>query len=199
VQHHPRREHLLDGLLPALGSSDVVTDPDPDARLRSAWRTYALALEQTPEWATHRVIVQDDAQPCADFPARLEERIAERPDRLIALYLGGFPLRTAKLAREAHAQGERWVDFHTYDWVGTVGIVWPVALIEPFLSFAAQKYRRHHGGDDGKVGQFVMSKRIRACATIPSLLDHPDVEPSIYAFHRGAGRGRARSALFFAG
>jgi hypothetical protein len=38
---------------------------------------------------------------------------------------------------------------------------------------------------------------VTACATIPSLLDHPDVVPSVYL--RGRRKGRPRVAVFFDG
>jgi len=197
IQHHPNRAHLLDALAAGIKTDcDVVVDPDPDNEFRSAWRSYKLALELTPEWATHRVIVQDDALPCSDFALKLLARVMERPDRLIALFLAGFPVKTAKKAREAMWCGERWADFQPNDFVGTVGLVWPVDLIPRFLEFCEGRFKPFHGGDDGKVAEFVKHERITACTTGPSLLQHPDDGPSVYLRFRQANAGK-RTALFF--
>lgn len=197
IQHHPNRAHLIDALMDGISAPcDVVIDPDPDNEFRSAWRSYKLALELTPGWATHRVIVQDDAVPCRNFAGKLLARAEERPDRLIALFLGGFPAKTAKKAREAKWAGERWADFQPSDFVGTVGLVWPVDLIPPFLEFCDGRFKKFHGGDDGKVAEFVKHARITACATVPSLLQHPDDGPSVYLRFRNEHAGRRR-ALFF--
>lgn len=197
VQHHPSRAHLLPQLLDRLGCATVITDPDPDNRRKSALRTYLACLEACPPQASHLIVVQDDAYPCDHFRERAEEAIAERPDHLVALYAGGAPARTAQWCRDAHKRGERWVDRHPADrYTNTVCLAWPVQFIEGFPSFAASR-RWSTGGDDNVVGSYVLEHGLPVSIRVPSLVQHPDTEPSLFGKRPSAGRNRYRVAAVF--
>lgn len=192
VQHHPARAHLLPTLLPLLGECEVVTDPEPDGK-RAPIRTYLACLRSMPSWASHLLIVQDDARPCLGFSRKCYELLAERPDDLIALFLGGAPVRSARLAQQAHRRGERWSRLHRSDWCPTVATVWPRALVTAFLEFLAARPPTGTG-DDSVVGEYVRANDVPVWVTVPSLVQHPDVEPSLIGRRAGHGRNRMRVA-----
>lgn len=200
VQHHPARAHLLPGLIQRLGGDvEVVTDPEPDATLPSPLRTYRLALELTPGWATHRLVVQDDARPCDQFHERMMEAIAEHPDELVALFVPGIAPHRAKMMR-AMLRQERWAWLRG-GWYPVVALCWPARLAREFAEWSrdrlhptlGEKYR----GDDGQVGAFAGQRRLRVWATVPSLVEHPDVEPSLIGKPNRAGRNKGRVAAIY--
>lgn len=193
VQHHPLRAHLIEPLVARLGPCEVVTDPDPDSPVRSALRTYLLCLSQTPDEATHRLIVQDDAWPCDDFRARAEAAIAEHPDELTALFVPGVgaPGDAVKLAVRRSQPFTRL----PVAWTPTVALSWPAAHARAFVEFAATAFDHRHQGDDGPVGKYRREAAVHCWAPVPSLVEHPDVEPSLFRRMPGqAGRNRARIA-----
>jgi hypothetical protein len=196
VQHHPARAHLIDRLVERLGGAEVVTDPDPDG-VRSPYRTYVEALRRTPPGATHRLIVQDDAEPADGFRPRMLDAVATHPDRLVALFVPGSPPHRAAVLR-AQKAGQSWVTLPP-TWVPTVALCWPVEMVALFLAWADTKYPdgTKRMGDDGPVGKWAQTIRTRAVAPIPSLVQHPDVEPSLIGRRAAGGANRARVAVAF--
>lgn len=192
VQHHPARAHLLPTLLPLLGECDVITDPEPDGK-RAPIRTYLACLRAMPPWASHSLIVQDDVRPCTWFRGHAVAAIRERPESIVALFLGGAPVRSARLAQQAHRRGERWSRLHRSDWCPTVATVWPRSVAQAFLDFAVARPPTGTG-DDSVVGEFVRANDVPVWVTVPSLVQHPDVEPSLIGRRAGAGRNRMRVA-----
>lgn len=178
-----------------LEGAELVVDPDPDSKLRSPFRTYMECLRRTPPEATHRLIVQDDAWPCSDFRRRVGALIAERPDVLIPLFVPD----TAELGRQFKrglAAGDRWRQVPA-GWVPTVALVWPVEMAADYLAFAEQKWDiRKQRGDDSPVGVWRTARRAEAWMPIPSIVQHPDEETSLFRNSKGkAGRNRARVAV----
>lgn len=181
IQHHPRRAELLPRLLSRLTprSPQVIRDPEPDAR-PNAWRTYRLALETTPSWATHRVIIQDDALPCDGFVRLLEEAIEAKRDSLITLCVCGRPKVAAREMMLAYARGDGWIQLRRFQWVPVIGLVWPVRLIRPALEWIdEQQWPREFVADDEIVGRVARKFREAVLATVPSLLQHDDALPSL--------------------
>lgn len=191
------RAHLLPALTERIGDVDVVTDPDPDG-IRSPLRTYLECLRLTPADATHRVVIQDDAWPCEGFHVKAVTALEERPDSLVCFFVphsaGGGRNRMLR----ASAKGEQWTLIGGGGWIPTVATSWPTALIEPFIEFASHKRFARQRGDDPLVARFVRTRRLEVWATVPSLVDHPDVEPSLIGRPHGAGRIRWRTAAMFA-
>src|SRR5437763_3106035 len=118
---------MLDPLLERLHglTVEVVADPDPDGRA-SPWRTYRRALEQTPKRATHRLVIQDDAQPCDYFAEVLSAAIMARPDRLVVLCVCEVPYFAAAAVQDAAWRQQCWADIPTDSWLNVVAVVWPV-------------------------------------------------------------------------
>jgi len=195
VQHHPKRARLLDTLLPALGECDVISDPEPDGP-PSPIRTYLACLRAMPPWATHLLIVQDDVfiQSPHGFVQKVALKVAERPDSLVALFLAGAPARSARLAQQAHRRGQSWVLMAPNDWTPTVATVWPRVLARRFLAWCDDHPRLIKMGDDSVTGAWTTVENVPVWATVPSLVEHPDVEPSLIRRKAGAGKNRFRIA-----
>lgn len=183
IQHHPSRRDILGRLSGSLTGLDVevVTDPEPESRIRSAWRTYRRALEQTPAWSTHRLIIQDDAVPCRSFPEVLQRAVAAKPDSLLVLCVNGIPVLNARAVQRAGAQGHSWVEYVIGQMIiSTVALVWPVRLIGPTLDYIdAQNWPDSFTSDDERVAKAMRALGEQAYATVPSLVDHPDDVESV--------------------
>ena len=170
-------------------------------------RTYLEALRRTPPTATHRVIVQDDAVPGDRFLARLWPLLAERPDALLALFVPGRTL-LRRYFETAHAHGERWFLFPSYNWCPTVALCWPVELARDFTAFGEEvvESRAKRGlatiGDDPYVGAWMKKRKLRVWCSVPCLVEHPDTTPSLFRGHDNvhkSGSNRARVAALFLG
>lgn len=203
VQHHPSRADLLTRL-DELGEYELVTDPEPYAPHRSAFRTYLECLRRTPADATHRLIVQDDALPCARFRALAAAAVGERPGDLIAFFVPGrSSLRD--LIGKAHALGHRWVQLPNLNWTPTVALCWPVARVHEFIPYgeAIVESRAKRGmptmADDPYVGAWRKREKIPVWATVPCLVQHPDVVQSLYRcdLRPRAGENRSRVAALY--
>lgn len=199
VQHHPDRAHLIPRLVERLGGqADVVEDPDPDNG--SPLRTYLECLRRTPEWATHRLVVQDDTHPGDGFPEKLLKAITDKPDGLICFFAPGIAPHRAKMIRATMA-GHPYAPLRAM-WIPTVATCWPVGLARDFTVWADEKFPDDgtRKGDDGPVGKWANERRnVEVWATVPSIVEHPDIEPSLIGRKAGAGHNRGRVAAFFDG
>lgn len=199
VQHHPARAHLIPPLRARLGEFELVADPDPDGA-RSPLRTYLECLRRTPNWATHRIVIQDDAWPCQNFQSRALEAVAERPDSPIAFFVPGLKSAGARRMADALRKGERWAQIGGTAITPLVALAWPAGLIEDFIRFAtSQRIASRYTHDDPVATLFVKSRKLDVWATVPSLVEHPDAEPSLIDKPHGAGRFRHRVAAFYTG
>jgi hypothetical protein len=73
--------------------------------------------------------------------------------------------------------------------VPAVALVWPVTLIDPVLEWAdRQTWPRHFRADDEIIGQAMTALGTRVLATVPSLVEHPDDQPSLVG-HRPPLKG----------
>lgn len=204
IQHHPARAELAEALLALLRAdgahADLAADPDPDAALRSPWRTYRHALETTPPNATHRLVLQDDVLVCDGFPAAAAAALAARPDRLVTFYVGGNARLAAARVTHAAAQGHAWADLRHFSWCPAVALAWPVDLIAPLLAYVdRQRWPETFRADDEIIGRYLRSAGALPLATVPSLVDHPDDVPSLIGTRARGGRDRGRIAACWIG
>lgn len=196
IQHHPSRAHLIGALRARIGEAEIVRDPDPDGP-PSALRTYRLALARTPRDARHRLVIQDDAWPCEDFRSRAEAAIRERPDDLIAFFVPGTgPQRDAMLAAAARAQA--WARLPRAQWAPTVALCWPRELAADFVEWSEETFPGPQMGDDGPVGAYVRKRRLELWAVVPSIVEHPNVEPSLLGKPSKGAANRGRVAALYA-
>jgi len=198
---HPLRERSLELLVPHLegfgDALEVVVDPEPD-EFRSAWRTYRHALERTPVWATHRLVVQDDVQPCPGFTVAAPAAIAARPENPVTFFVGGQPWETSQQVLAAGAAGRHWALCDPQRWIPTLALAWPVHMIEPALAFVDyQHWPPSFNGDDEIVGRAMRHLRTEVYATVPCLVEHPDVVPSLVGLRAAAGQDPGRVACCY--
>jgi hypothetical protein len=184
VQHHPSRAALLDSLLPRLAGLEPLVITDPGGRQKSSWRSHRLCLESVPEDATHAVCIQDDAWPCDDFAAHVQAAIAERPDRIIALFISGIGhfARRVNLARKQQA---RWLELPSMSYIPVVAVVYPARLAREIPAFADAKRIPVGRTDDAVIGQFARAHGLTACAPMPSLVQHLDSVVSVSGMPSG--------------
>lgn len=186
IQHHPRRAGLIEPLLASIPGARVISDPDPDG-YPSPWRTYRTALEQPIE-TTHRLVIQDDAVVCRNFPAALALAVAARPENPIVLFVAGQPRMAIDAMASACHRDETFADWPPDTWVAAVAVVWPVATIDPILRYVEkQNYPVKFRADDEILGRATRALGIKVVATVPSLVQHPDVVESVVAHRRAAG------------
>lgn len=195
VQHHPNRAHLLPALLERMPADTVVvTDPEPDS-LSNPLRCYRECLRSIPADATHALIVQDDAVPHPDFPTVMERCVESRPDRIICFFVATHPPLGAKRMIEAARAGDSWSELVSTEFLPVVATCWPADLAREFYTWLERVILPVKRSDDGAAGRWIRQRSIRPVATVPCLVQHPDVEVSLIGKRAMAGLNRARVAL----
>lgn len=209
IQHSPARAALAAALVAALDDRcvELATDPDPPPPGTpptdpgwSPWRTYRYALDTTPPWATHRLILQDDALVCPRFVQAARLALAARPDRVVTFYVGGNARLAAARVTHAAGRGDCWTEVPQFSWVPVVALAWPARLtgqVGPWVD--RQRWPRVFRADDEIVGRFLRHAGESLCATVPSLVDHPDDVPSLIGTRARGGRDRGRVAACWIG
>ncbi len=194
IQTHPARAELLAALVAFLLPTRVLVavDPEPEGRA-SALRSYIAALEKLPSWASHLCVLQDDALPCRGFVEGASAAIRARPDSPIAFFVAGQPLDLAYKVRCAVDRGETFVELPTRRYAPAVALAWPRELVPGFLEYVeAQKWPAQFGADDEAIGRYLREQGAPLLATVPSLVEHPDVVPSLVGKRPRGGRTAAR-------
>ena len=167
------------------------------------WQGYRRCLTDIP-LCDHLLVIQDDAVPCANFAPALEQVALANPDTPVSLWLSSQPAGTAARARQAMMRGNRYV-WHGYtNYVYLVAMLWPRRLAVGFLEWTETNKLAPTGrearADDGVVARWAKATKQHILITVPSLVEHPDVEPSVKggAQKASAGADQNRVALFFA-
>lgn len=168
----------------ALGQTvEVVTDPEPDGPI-SPLRCARAAWNATPPLADWRLVLQDDALPCRDFLQGAARALSVAPAPVVAFYLGWVPPQTARAALVA-SEYSTWVPGVRGDWVPTVATAINADVARGVAAFSEHSEL----GDDTLLGVYCNDRDVAWCATIPSLVQHDDDEPSIiggHLYHPGA-------------
>lgn len=199
VQAHPLRVVMARALADEVGG-EVVLDPDPDGP-RSPWRTYRRALESTPAWATHRLIVQDDATACPGFARAALAALEARPDRLVAFFVAGQPFDHRDAIWAACDRGDPWAELRNDRWCPVVALAWPARMVWAALEFVDRStFPPEWTADDEIVGRYLRDAGESACATAPSLIQHLDEVASVKSPRRGwRGKAPGRVAAVYVG
>lgn len=206
VQHAAGRHAAIARLLPLLPPAiEVITDEEVYER-PNPFRNYLRCLAGAPAGVTHLVVIQDDAVPCQRFEERLLEALAERPDDVVSLFVGGLSGRTRKDFWNAQINNERWSKIYFREIHHVVALVWPVGLAQAFLDWWASDPRIPgppvQQSDDAIVGHWIKSTyanrhtRREVWATVPCLVEHPDDLPSVVQGNRRLG-DKGRRAIAF--
>jgi hypothetical protein len=201
VQHAVGRNgalaRLLEHLPPAV---EVITDHEAQTK-PNPFRGFLACFQDLPEEATHLVVLQDDCLPCRNFTELLEDAIAEKPDDVISLFVGGLPGNTRKLFLQALARGDRWSPVYFREIHHVVGLCWPIHHARHFVDFVANNKipgPNPPKSDDAVVGYWARKNRntVQVWATVPCLVQHDDEFPSVVqAANRFSDRGRTAIAF----
>jgi hypothetical protein len=198
IQAHPHRAYLAEPLAEQVGGT-VVYDPDPDG-YPCPWRTYRAALEATDDGCTHRLILQDDVSVCHGFRQAAELALRARPDEPVSFFHGGQPREHVRRIQLAHAGGASWLTLTSYRWAPALALAWPARLIRPALDWVeAQRWPVEFSADDEIIGRAFAHLGLPIHVTIPSLVQHHDLVPSIVRRHHVAGADPGRRALLYIG
>jgi hypothetical protein len=190
VMTHPRRLALAGALARSLEDlPSVAVDPDPDAP-PAALRSAILAWEAVPEWATHHLVLQDDALPARDLLATAAAAAERLPDAALAFYTHWFSWNGARTRIAARA-GRGWCELISGEYLPTVALLLPRAAALEFASFA----RSAPGSppDDETMAVFVRRRRLSAYVSVPNAVEHADVASLVAA---GSRIGQHHSACF---
>jgi hypothetical protein len=203
IQAHPARSDLAEGLLECLGEAEIVYDPDPDSPHRSPWRTYRACLERgLSEDAGSVLILQEDVLICGRLLEGVEMAAAARPDRPLAFFVPGKPTSYTNAIYRARVAGAAWAELPLGTWAPVVASLWPAELAARLLAwYDAANLARPWSADDEIVGRFLAQIKTPMLASVPSLVEHPDTEPSVMNGNRRVGDGLDphRRAYFFIG
>lgn len=170
IMAHPRRKAEAVRLAASLPGLDpvVVLDPEPNGPPTSL-RTAAAAWSAVPDWASHHLVLQDDAVPCAGFVVALDHILLRHADLPLSLFTE-WGSGTATMVRWAALAGGglvRCVD----QYVPTVGLVLPAPLARGLGEFA-RAWPDRELPDDIAVARFLEEQRVAPYATAPNLAEH---------------------------
>lgn len=187
IMHHPSRAELLEQLLarlmPCTDSIRTIVDPYP-THIGSAWRTAREAWSLPAGRYTHRLVLQDDAWPCAGFPQLAAEIIRVAPWAAIAFWVGEDHVDAPLLRR----WGGRLcpIDQQT-SWTPTVALALPMRHA---LSIRPHGEECHAGSrhDDEIIACYLRGVGVPLFAVVPSLVDHPGARSLTGLDHQGARR-----------
>lgn len=202
IQHAPGRTQPLNRLLNSLQHPAVIVTDHGDG-VPNPWRGYKACLSKLSDAFTHVCVLQDDTVACQHLPEALHLIAEANPDRVVCLFLGGQPKRTAAKAREAIIKRRVYVDVHGSDFVPVVATMWPNHLATSFLEWANENPlklgHRDPRSDDAVAGRWMRYTRHPVVCTVPSLVQHPDDVPSTIGKRAAAGGDRNRVALHWIG
>ncbi len=188
---HPSRVHLLDGL--AHLRATVYTDPQPSSP-PIAWRGYRNALARFVEEgaASHLCLLQDDVEPVEGFVPAVERAVWAEPDDPVALFVPVTASFLSAQLLDACAADEPFIRCNVAPqrWVPVVAVIWPLEQARRLLEWADRNGfpPDRNKADDGIVGEWARGTNVRFLATVPSLVQHPDVEESLVGGKHGQKR-----------
>lgn len=189
IMAHPDRTpqvRLLQDRLDREVSTVWDLEGPPSGNAARVWRNARQGwLAHDPE-ATHHLLIQDDARPCQDLLAGLEEALEHVPETaIVSPYLGmgrHVPARWTEVSDRATAAGARWIRTGKLMW--GVAIVMPTRLILPMIEHADRSSPTVP--DDMRVAGFAERHALEVWYTWPSLVDHHRI-PSLTK-HRATDR-----------
>lgn len=164
------------------------------------WEGYKRCLADLPDRG-HLLIVQDDVRVSRGFAEALEKVAGEVPT---ALFLARLPVRISRMALRATKRGERYVTARLAinEFCPVVAVLWPVEKALQFRTWTEENpHKLGHPrprSDDGVLGRWSALTRQDIRFTVPSLVEHPDQEPSLIGRKAHWGRDKGRVAQWFA-
>ena len=202
IQAHPSRLHLHDDLASDLGFYTEIVEHSSDPP--NPWLGYKNVLETHTKPYDHLLVVQDDAVVCPGFKGAVEKVAARNPDKLVVLFLARLPGRVARQATMAAKKKECYLtaELRINEFLPAVAVLWPATKVREFLNWAQHNPRKlgHTSprSDDGVLGRWASLTKQQVRFTVPSLVQHPDMEPSLIGRQPAWGKDTGRIAQWFA-
>jgi hypothetical protein len=132
----------------------------------------------------------------------IEQIAAAQPDVPVCLFLARLPRDTKPRVEQAMKMNRRYVVLSQRSFMPVVATLWPRAKAVEFMEWAAANPylpgTREPRSDDAMAGRWKMLTRQQVFATVPSLFEHPDREPSLIGRRAMWGQDRGRCAAFLA-
>lgn len=129
--------------------------------------TGAAALAAYDPTATHHLVIQDDALPCADLIAGSHRLTVARPHDIISLYVGRVrpsPRAVTAAVTRAEQTSATWITHRNLLW--GVGVILPVQHIPGLL--ASPRHRQY----DRWISHYANRNSLTVAYPYPSPLDH---------------------------
>lgn len=168
----------------------------------SPWAGYMLCMEKLPR-CSHVLILQDDVELADNFAAGVKQIAAAKPDVPVCLFLAKLPRDASARAQRALRMNVRYIDLSYRGFLPVVAVLWPRHKLVEFREWASENPRLPGVGatdprsDDAMGGRWKMIERQRVVACVPSIVQHPDTEPSTIGRRNMGGRDRGRTAMLF--
>jgi FAD/FMN-containing dehydrogenase len=185
IQHHPSRADLLPRLLEAVPEAFVCSDPEPETKLN--WPVGRLAWGSFSKDATHHVVLEDDAIPCAHFREAVELAIAARPTYCLSFWANKKEVGEALVNRFAWVRSPKFY--------GTVCVALPTPWILAFIEWGDGEQYEGRPSVDWRLREFLASISQRPLLSAPCLVQHGEPAGSLLWANGG---GRNRVTKFFA-
>lgn len=170
VMTHPRRAGAARALARALPelAPTVVMDPTPEGP-PSTLRTSLAAWSAMPGWATHHLVLQDDAEPRPGLIAALSALVAAHPERPLSLFCE-WGSASATMVRWAALGGHGLAEC-VDQYVPTVGFLLPATAARELVDTVDPRGREDEP-DDEALARFLERTGRTALVTVPNLVEH---------------------------
>lgn len=130
-----------------------------------AWRNIQQAWERPiPEGVTHRLVIEEDTDPCENFLEGVQAAIEARPNEFIGFYAGG------QMLLEAQRQGLSWVEYHGRAWGPAMCV--PTNILPGMLDWIERRFNAKYPSCDMRFLQWLIAHKRPFFATAPSLVQH---------------------------
>jgi hypothetical protein len=150
---------------------------------------------------SHMVILQDDVLLAGNFAIGVRQIADAQPNDPVCLFLSRLPRDVSAQADRAYKQNRRYVRVNWRSFLPIVAVLWPRAKLVEFREWAESNPglpgQREPRSDDAMGGRWKMLTRQTVWATVPSIVQHPDQEPSTIGRTAQWGRDKGRVAHLF--
>ncbi|WP_327000922.1 hypothetical protein OHA72_38130 [Dactylosporangium sp. NBC_01737] len=171
VMAHPRRTAAVARLREQVPGLTVAMDPRPDGPPTSV-RSAAVAWASADPGATHHLVLEDDALPCADLLDGCAALIRGFPSAAVSLFVNDSA-RTAALTRMAVWSGRdaaQVIDIY----VPTQGLILPAGAASGLAAFLRAHDDLTEAGDIA-VLRYLHGAGVPVVVAVPNLVDHDDL------------------------
>jgi hypothetical protein len=203
IQAHPKRVDLREDLIASLKGLRVrVSEHESDPP--SPWKGYRTLLERAlppSRNGDHLLILQDDVEVAPNFVPAIRVIAKANPETPVVLFLAYLPRKTASNASRMMILRKPYVDMYVNDFCPVVGMLWPRHKAQEMYDWAGHSPLpgdHNARSDDAVVGAWMRRTRQHIRATVPSIVQHPDMVESLIGRRHSYGKDRGRVALFFA-